>query len=57
MPAGTSLFTLLVFAGLYLFIGLLFLMLLVRIVAKGPDEVEVPTTSARAAAGSQPQGA
>jgi cytochrome d ubiquinol oxidase subunit I len=57
VPAGTSLFTLLGFAGLYLFIGILFLMLIVRIVAKGPDEVEVPTTSARAAAGAQPQGA
>jgi cytochrome d ubiquinol oxidase subunit I len=57
VPAGTSLFTLLGFAGLYLFIGILFLMLIVRIVAKGPDEVEVPTTSARASAGAQAQGA
>lgn len=50
VPAGTGIFTLLGFSGLYLFMGILFLMLLVRIVAKGPDEVEVPTTSTRAAA-------
>ena len=28
-------------------------MLIVRIVAKGPDEAELPTTSARAASGAQ----
>jgi len=49
VPAGTGIFTLLGFAGLYLFVGVLFLMLIVRIVGKGPDETETPTTSARAA--------
>jgi cytochrome bd ubiquinol oxidase subunit I len=52
VPAGTGIFTLLGFAGLYLFVGILFLMLIVRIVARGPDEAELPTTSAAAAAGS-----
>jgi cytochrome bd ubiquinol oxidase subunit I len=50
VPAGTGIFTLLGFSGLYLFMGILFLMLLVRIVVKGPDETEPPTTSTRAAA-------
>src|SRR5919199_4478762 len=43
VPAGTGIFTLLGFAGLYLFVGILFLMLIVRIVAKGPDEPSMPT--------------
>jgi cytochrome bd ubiquinol oxidase subunit I len=51
VSAGTGLFTLLGFAGLYLFLGILFLMLIVRIVARGPQEVELPTTSTQAAAG------
>jgi cytochrome d ubiquinol oxidase subunit I len=51
VSAGTGLFTLLGFAGLYLFLAILFLMLILRIVAQGPEEAEVPTTSARAAAG------
>jgi cytochrome d ubiquinol oxidase subunit I len=50
VPAGTGIFTLLGFAGLYLFLGILFLMLIARIVAQGPEEAEIPTTSARAAA-------
>ena len=37
-------------AGLYLFVGILFLMLIARIVAKGPDEEGMPTTSTAAAA-------
>jgi cytochrome d ubiquinol oxidase subunit I len=53
VPAGTGIFTLLGFSGLYLFVGILYLMLMVRIVAKGPDEAELPTTSTRAAAGAQ----
>jgi cytochrome bd ubiquinol oxidase subunit I len=48
VPAGTGIFTLLGFAGLYLFVGILFLMLILRIVSQGPEEAEVPTTSARA---------
>jgi cytochrome bd ubiquinol oxidase subunit I len=51
VPAGTGIFTLLGFAGLYLFIGILFLMLIARIVAKGPDDPDLPTTSTQAAAG------
>jgi cytochrome d ubiquinol oxidase subunit I len=50
VPAGTGIFTLLGFAGLYLFVGILFLMLIVRIVAKGPEEEGMPTTSTAAAA-------
>ena len=52
VPAGTGIFTLLGFAGLYLFIGILFLMLIVRIVSRGPDDPELPTTSTQATAGS-----
>ncbi|HKG16974.1 MAG TPA: cytochrome ubiquinol oxidase subunit I, partial [Solirubrobacteraceae bacterium] len=51
VPAGTGIFTLLGFAGLYLFVGILFLMLIVRVVARGPDDPTPPTTSTRAAAG------
>lgn len=39
VPAGTGIFTLLGFAGLYLLIGLLFLVLILRIIARGPDDV------------------
>jgi cytochrome bd ubiquinol oxidase subunit I len=42
VPAGTGIFTLLGFSGLYLFMAILFLMLLVRIINKGPDEPEAP---------------
>jgi cytochrome d ubiquinol oxidase subunit I len=41
VPAGTGIFTLLGFAGLYLFVGILFVLLVVRIVARGPDRAEV----------------
>ena len=51
VPAGTGLFTLLGFAGLYLLLGILFLMLIARIVGGGPEEPELPTTSTQAAAG------
>jgi cytochrome d ubiquinol oxidase subunit I len=51
VPAGTGIFTLLGFAGLYLLIGILFLMLIVRIVARGPDDPELPTTSSQSTAG------
>src|SRR3954449_10656858 len=50
VPAGTAIFTLLGFAGLYMFVGILFLMLIARIVAKGPDAEGMPTTSTAAAA-------
>jgi cytochrome bd ubiquinol oxidase subunit I len=51
VPAGTGLFTLLGFAGLYMFVGILFLMLIVRIVARGPENPTPPTTSTQAATG------
>jgi cytochrome d ubiquinol oxidase subunit I len=38
VPAGTAMFTLLGFAGLYLLIGLVYVLLLVRIVGRGPEE-------------------
>jgi cytochrome d ubiquinol oxidase subunit I len=53
VSAGTALFTLLGFAGLYLLVGILFLMMIVRIVARGPEQVDLPTTSTQAAAGAQ----
>jgi len=54
VPAGTGIFTLLGFAGLYLFVGILYLVLIMRIVNEGPpapDDGELPTTSTAAAAG------
>jgi cytochrome d ubiquinol oxidase subunit I len=42
VPAGTGLFTLLGFAGLYLLLGLIFVVLMLRIVDRGPRELEVP---------------
>jgi cytochrome bd ubiquinol oxidase subunit I len=51
VPAGTGIFTLLGFAGLYMLVGILFLMLIARIVARGPEDLELPTTSTAAAAG------
>src|SRR3954449_10368411 len=50
VPAGTGIFTLLGFAGLYLFLGILYLMLLVRIIARGPEDTTMPTTSTAAIA-------
>jgi cytochrome d ubiquinol oxidase subunit I len=45
VPAGSGIFTLLGFAGLYLLLGLLYVLIQARIVAQGPAEVEpgVPT--------------
>jgi cytochrome d ubiquinol oxidase subunit I len=40
VPAGTVIFTLLGFAGLYLVIGIVYLLLIVRIVARGPEDVQ-----------------
>jgi cytochrome d ubiquinol oxidase subunit I len=42
VPAGTGIFTLLGFAGLYLLIGLLYVVLILRLVARGPEQSEVP---------------
>jgi cytochrome d ubiquinol oxidase subunit I len=50
VPAGTALFTLLGFAGLYLFVGLLYVLLILRIVANGPDEGRRPAKRHAAAA-------
>jgi cytochrome d ubiquinol oxidase subunit I len=43
VPAGTAIFTLLGFAGLYLVIGLVYVLIVVRIVARGPDLRAPPT--------------
>jgi cytochrome d ubiquinol oxidase subunit I len=51
VPAGTGLFTLLGFSGLYLLVGIVFLMLIVRIVNQGPEATGLPTTSAQTPAG------
>jgi cytochrome d ubiquinol oxidase subunit I len=40
VPAGSGIFTLLGFAGLYVLIGLLYILLQARIVARGPAETE-----------------
>ncbi|HEX7300068.1 MAG TPA: cytochrome ubiquinol oxidase subunit I [Solirubrobacteraceae bacterium] len=37
VPAGTGIFTLLGFTGLYLLVGLLYVLLILRLVARGPD--------------------
>jgi cytochrome d ubiquinol oxidase subunit I len=38
VPAGTGIFTLLGFSGLYLLIGLLYVVLMLRLVAQGPND-------------------
>jgi cytochrome d ubiquinol oxidase subunit I len=53
VPAGTGIFTLLGFAGLYLLVGILYLVLIMRIVARGPEDAEAPVTSDAGAAGAQ----
>jgi cytochrome bd ubiquinol oxidase subunit I len=47
VPAGSGIFTLLGFTGLYVLIGLLYVFLQARIVARGPDEVDVNATASR----------
>jgi cytochrome d ubiquinol oxidase subunit I len=47
VPAGTGTFTLLGFTGLYILIGLIYASLLMRIVAKGPDEPGAPAAERR----------
>jgi cytochrome d ubiquinol oxidase subunit I len=49
VPSGTGIFTLLGFCGLYLLVAVLYLVLILRIVAKGPDDATPPTTSTTAA--------
>src|SRR4051812_44916822 len=50
VPAGTRIFTLLRVPRLYLFLGIPYLMLLVRIIARGPEDLAPPTTSTAASA-------
>jgi cytochrome bd ubiquinol oxidase subunit I len=40
VPAGTTIFTILGFAGLYVFMSFLFVVLILRIVVRGPDDGE-----------------
>jgi cytochrome d ubiquinol oxidase subunit I len=49
VPAGTGIFTLLGFAGLYLLIGIVYVLLIVRIVARGPREGTIAPAAAPAA--------
>jgi cytochrome d ubiquinol oxidase subunit I len=51
VPAGTGIFTLLGFAGLYVLVGILYLVLILKIVNRGPEDEEMPTTSTAAATG------
>jgi cytochrome d ubiquinol oxidase subunit I len=46
VPAGTGIFTLLGFTGLYLLVGLLYVVLILRLVARGPDDAHVAPPSA-----------
>jgi cytochrome d ubiquinol oxidase subunit I len=52
VPAGTGIFTLLGFAGLYILVGILFVLLITRIVSKGPDDPE-PAAGATPAASAE----
>jgi cytochrome d ubiquinol oxidase subunit I len=42
VPSGVAIFTLVGFLGLYVVLGTAFPMFMVRIVARGPDEVKTP---------------
>jgi cytochrome bd-type quinol oxidase subunit 1 len=42
VPAGSGIFTLLGFTGLYILIGLIYVLLLARIVSKGPGDTGPP---------------
>jgi cytochrome d ubiquinol oxidase subunit I len=53
VPAGTGIFTLLGFAGLYVLVGILYLFIQARIISQGPDELD----STRVGAHSEPAGA
>jgi cytochrome d ubiquinol oxidase subunit I len=46
VPAGSGIFTLLGFAGLYVLLGLVYVLIQVRIVARGPDETGPGVTMA-----------
>jgi cytochrome d ubiquinol oxidase subunit I len=47
VPAGTAVFTLLGFAGLYVLLGILFVLFMVRIVSRGPDDRTLATAGSR----------
>jgi cytochrome d ubiquinol oxidase subunit I len=49
VPAGTGIFSLLGFTGLYALIGIVYLLLTLRIIARGPDVEEPAATPASAA--------
>jgi cytochrome d ubiquinol oxidase subunit I len=52
VPAGIGIFTLLGFLGLYVLIAMLYVLLIVRIIARGPEDVTAsPRTGAPATAG------
>ncbi len=51
VPAGTGIFTLLGFCGLYLLVAIVYLVLILRIINQGPDDHGPPTPSSAAAAG------
>lgn len=46
VPSGTAIFTLLGFAGLYLLVGIIYLLFMVRIVAHGPEDPSPATVAA-----------
>ncbi|MCW2951464.1 MAG: cytochrome bd ubiquinol oxidase, subunit [Conexibacter sp.] len=46
VPSGTALFSLLGFAGLYLLVGILYVVLVLRVFARGPVETGLKTTTA-----------
>jgi cytochrome bd ubiquinol oxidase subunit I len=50
VPAGTAIFTMLGFGGLYLLMGIVFLMLILRIVVRGPEEPAPDAGAAQVAA-------
>jgi cytochrome d ubiquinol oxidase subunit I len=49
VPDGTAIFTLLGFAGLYLVVGVLYVLFVARIVARGPGDTGLPTAYGGAA--------
>jgi cytochrome d ubiquinol oxidase subunit I len=48
VPAGTGIFTLLGFAGLYVLIGIFYVFLQARVFSRGPDEVNLEADAAAA---------
>jgi cytochrome bd-type quinol oxidase subunit 1 len=46
VPAGTGIFTLLGFTGLYILIGIFYVFLQARVFSRGPEEAEVDAVAA-----------